>query len=371
MHQNPKCRFLANASTTIVTRFGFSIVELLVVVSIIVLLLALLLPAIQKVREVANKMKCHSNLRQLMIAAQHFHVDYHQLPPGYLGPSLENNANRSATYQEGQWIGHLPMLLPYFEQDSLFRSFHINFQITKVERYPWYRSSDGISPNIVHYSIASNKIPAFVCPSTSDYTLNVRNTEVPSSDRTGTILGFHVYNTALAGANTIGIREDYRQMNPVRFLAVTNYVGVAGCAGIGDGSLFGKYIGVYTNRKTISLAQVANSDGTSNTLMYGENSGSKWNDSRHESMNISWVGGGSLGTYRGLERAIDADITSFSSHHTTGVGFGFADGSVRTIKFANTSWSGVLGNFTSDWYLLQQLAGYRDGMATNTSALFE
>jgi hypothetical protein len=72
-------------------------------------------PAVQKVREAANRMLCAAHLRNLGIAAHHYHNDRSSLLPGYLGPALQTNANHPAYFHEGQWIGHLPMLLPYLE----------------------------------------------------------------------------------------------------------------------------------------------------------------------------------------------------------------------------------------------------------------
>src|SRR5260221_13750582 len=96
-------------------RNGFTLIELLVVVAIIMLLMSLLLPAVQKVRAVADKMICAGNLKQMAIAAHHFHNDYNRFPPGYKATAAYVDG---ATDTTPGW-GWAAFLLPYIEQDSV------------------------------------------------------------------------------------------------------------------------------------------------------------------------------------------------------------------------------------------------------------
>jgi prepilin-type N-terminal cleavage/methylation domain-containing protein len=134
------------------SRRAFTLIELLVVIAIIALLMALLLPAIQKVREAANKMICQSNLRQFAIAMHNFAGDYNsQLPPsrGFApsGPQIDDKF-RCWTH----------LLLPYIEQDNVAKQYDPN----KRWSDPTPNSSLGGLSNL---DVARNTFKLFVCPS--------------------------------------------------------------------------------------------------------------------------------------------------------------------------------------------------------------
>jgi prepilin-type N-terminal cleavage/methylation domain-containing protein len=98
-------------SSRTVQRRGFTLIELLVVIGIIGVLIGLLLPAVQKVREAANRIKCSNNLRQLGLAAHHYHGVHQHLPPGIGYTPLASG---------GIWGNSFFHLLPYLEQGNLY-----------------------------------------------------------------------------------------------------------------------------------------------------------------------------------------------------------------------------------------------------------
>lgn len=128
---------------------GYTFIELLVVIAIIAILIGLLLPAVQKVREAANRIKCANNLKQLGLAAQYYHNSFDHFPPGIGYYPIQTNG----TF--GTYFYHL---LPFLEQDSLFR-----------EGQGVAPFQPPVGPTAVFYpgnhNVFARKVALFLCPS--------------------------------------------------------------------------------------------------------------------------------------------------------------------------------------------------------------
>src|SRR5215204_2912397 len=100
-------------------RSGFTLIELLVVIAIVAVLIALLVPAVQKVRESAARIQCANNLKQLGLAAHAYHDVKRALPPDWIAPNVGTVVNPDGF---ATWA---VLLLPYIEQEPQFRLWNL------------------------------------------------------------------------------------------------------------------------------------------------------------------------------------------------------------------------------------------------------
>ncbi len=348
------------------SRRAFTLIELLVVIAIIAVLMALLVPAVQKVREAANQMTCASNLRQIAIAAHDYSADLQRLPSGYLGPIVNTAQNTGAP--NAQVVGVLAILLPYMEQDKIF---------TQLRHPPVPTAPINLEPsqspagstwwlNGSNWTMSQAILKMFLCP--SDDATERRVTS-------GVIVATHTMNTGGGTTPNTGFFATVQFITNPRGLPQgrTNYVAVAGGSGEGNHAFWSKYQGMLTNRSVLTLNRATTMDGTSNTLMFGETIGGQGANTTDFAR--SWFGGGAMGTYRGLIRHGESNaahpaggVFKMSSRHPAGCMFSFGDGSTRMVRFTG----GLTGaNPPQDWWALQQLAGIKDGSVNHASSILD
>jgi prepilin-type N-terminal cleavage/methylation domain-containing protein/prepilin-type processing-associated H-X9-DG protein len=320
-------------------RSGFTLVELLVVIAIIGVLLGLLLPAVQQVREAANKTTCVNNLKQIALAAHNYESGHGRLPPG----------------MDRQHIGALVYLLPYLEQDAYFKDVSFDPQHfvywwqdprnrPPLAGPPWLDLAVPRPPD--HYGIEGS-LQILICPSgiSPSQTQNVLMTSTRGTPGVEFTPGLPPDWDLLSGApgNKIITRNHYAPVGGDWFF---------------DG---GRYHGIFYYNACHAVNDVK--DGTSNTLMFGETAGGtvEFDGGPGQEMSVLSLPIGPLYVTAGLDASTDyaheeIGLTRFGSRHRGGVvNFAWADGSVRPL-FNPGSW-----NSGPQFKLLLALGGIADG----------
>lgn len=341
-------------------RSAFTLIELLVVIAIIAILIGLLLPAVQKVREAAARMQCQNNLKQICLGAHNYESTYNQLPPGLVGPMpIGTGFSWNAPH-----VGNLFYILPYIEQENLHRNI-----MAAVGPAP-LNGAEFFNPDIDHrfypnastpgpyanrqwwtfpgilvtggstVGLASTKVKTFVCP-----------TDDGASTTSGVFVTLYSQNGLLTGG--------YYPNPTGNSLGRTNYVGNAGALGETGNAFWDRYVGPYSNRSKNKIGQMY--DGSSNTFLYGETLGGPQVSARQFA--YSWMGCGTLPTAWCLINP--AQWYSFGSRHTGVVQFGFGDGSVRKVNQGFAANGGATDWYSNNWYTLQKAAGHKDGQVFN------
>lgn len=293
-------------------RKAFTLVELLVVIAIIGILIGMLLPAVQQVREAARRSTCMNNARQLALACHNFESAMEHFPPGWNGWNTQLFPryitpwnNRNSSNFRGNYYGWGFFTLPFIEQNNLYDAFNVNVS--------W--GEDVVDANGLHFS--GRTLPVHMCPSDTKDTNGLNST----------------YTSDVALLN-----------------GKSNYVGCTGYntwASARINAAQSDRWGVFGMNSTVTFAEIQ--DGASNTILIGERSsedetgpaprpmqGAIWIGS-HRKQNITHKPQGqiaarysNLGRSGGIRYVVNGDYRGrsiVSSGHATGGVVALADGS--------------------------------------------
>jgi len=306
------------SSPTLRRRRGFTLIELLVVISIIAVLIGLLLPAVQKVRESAARMKCQNNLKQLALGVHSYHDAYGRLPRGAEGAVLAVGVSPPANVSPAgtTW---LVFTLPQVEQGNLYNNY--NFGTA-------YNTAN-------NFTVGSNQVPIHVCPSGSK-TASGNGTETPVANGPPNPTT-HYYGIMGVGSGVTipGTQTTYPVGGCTTYPCNGEY-GLPPNAG-----MLIHYQTSFGRMGDVTLMDVL--DGTSNTFMIGERSITE--STACANGYRSWVRGDNAGSgaTKNISTAINNTAsncyngsTNFNSmargsNHTGGTNFALGDGSVRFV----------------------------------------
>jgi prepilin-type N-terminal cleavage/methylation domain-containing protein/prepilin-type processing-associated H-X9-DG protein len=335
-------------SRRIVKQKGFTLIELLVVIAIIAILIGLLLPAVQKVREMASRMTCQNNMKQLGLACLNYEQVYGKFPaavkmvasvatPGNAPGFPTNDYLQSGNYLKNFGPNWLIYILPFIEQESLYKSAE-----TSINNYPFNGDNSW-------RSISSTEVKGFKCPSEA-------YASIPFTDKNAVLPGKWARGNygANAGpgnftANTAGSLQILNGIFQETSLPLTSTVFI---------KIPASPRGVMSANSGASIISIT--DGTSNTVMIDELrvgtiatdlrgtwamgqvgasilAGAGKNDSVGPNVSLD-LHDDIMNCYNDFAHGMGCDVIRLSHEVTTkslhpgGVNICFADGSIRFLR---------------------------------------
>ncbi len=303
---------------------------MLVVIAIIAILIGLLVPAVQKVRDSAARAQCQNNLKQIALAAHTYHDTFKKLPPGNLGPTSPNLDGPPSRLVQN--LGVMAQILPFIEQGNVYK-------LMSAATSNQYFRTDQVFPYWVDIpamqSLAYSQVPIYVCPA-----------DDPENANLGAFSRFTLYVNppflTLSGGYLGGVAPT---------IGKTSYLGVAGYFG----HCYQPLVGIFGNRSDTKLTAIR--DGTSNTIMFGEVVGNNQQSDGTftRDFTYTWMGPGTMPTAWGIAPEGQGTWYMFDSQHTGIVQFAFGDGSVRALRRG-------LSNGSQDYNTYIYLSSMKEGV---------